>query len=394
MSFNKSKYIILIVLAILMLSSCNSKNNEEEGVTEIIEEKVSNTITFTKEQYQLAGIKTGRVTQKNLSSVIKLNGKIEVDPTNKAVVSAQLGGYIKSAGLIVGTPVKKGQVLAIIENVEFITIQQEYLESIGELQFLEEEFKRQKELREQDINSKKTFQKVTSEYKMLKAKVNGLEQKLALIGINKHNVQAGTISRTASLFAPINGYIKSSNATIGDYVAPTDEVFEIVNTDKIQLELNVYESNLSYLSIGQKVRFSLANETGFNRLAVIQQIGKASGNDRVIIARCTIDKESTSNLLPEMYVKANVESNPTEQQVIPSDAIVQFNNKNYLIIENGKSNDIINFNLLEIKKGIEQDGFIAIESSEKELKDSESIVVENAYAVISLLRNSLEGEEE
>lgn len=391
MNFKIFKIGAIVLSILLLLVACGEEkkttaNTESNGHDE---EKMSTTISFNSSQYKLAGIQTGKVTKRNISDVIKLNGKIEVDPTNIAIVSAQLGGYIKTAGLIVGTPVKKGQVLATVENIEFVNIQQDYLESINELTFLEKEYQRQKQLRDDDINSKKTFQKISSQYNTLKGKVNALEQKLALIGVNKQRLKNGTVSRTANLYAPISGYIKTSNAVIGNYVSPTNTVFEIVNTDKIHLELSAYESNVGELTIGQKVHFSLANETNFNRTATIEQIGKASGSDRVIIVHCEIDKNSLKGLLPEMYIKSQVEisTNTNMQTVIPSVAIVEYDNKDYIISEEKTSENDIDFNLIAIKKGVEQDGYTAIEVSEKPL-DNLNIVTKNAYAIVSALKNS------
>lgn len=396
MNFKILKTGTIALTMLLLLTSCgNKKSNTEVTETEQrTETEMVSSISFNKNQYALAAIQTGKITQRNISDVIKLNGKIEVDPTHIAVVSAQLGGYIKTAGLIVGTPVKRGQVLATIENIEFINIQQDYLESANELTFLEQEYQRQKQLRDEDINSKKTFQKVSAQYNMLKGKVNALEQKLALIGVSKQRLQNGKVSRTANLYAPISGYIKTSNAVIGNYVSPTNTVFEIVNTDKVHLELSAYESNVNKLAIGQKVHFSLANETDFARTGTIEQLGKASGNDRIIIVHCEIDKNSLKDLLPDMYIKSQVEINNTnnKQSVVPSEAIVAYNDKNYLISENKTSENNIDFNLIEIKEGAEQGGFTAIDFSEKPLENV-AIVTKNAYAIISALKNSQEGDE-
>ncbi|MFS4454926.1 efflux RND transporter periplasmic adaptor subunit [Maribacter sp. 2304DJ31-5] len=396
MNFKIFKIGAVVLSMLLLLVACGEEKNTTVNTesNEQSEEKMATTISFNSSQYKLAGIQTGKVTKRNISDVIKLNGKIEVDPTNIAVVSAQLGGYIKTAGLIVGTPVKKGQVLATIENIEFVNIQQDYLESINEFTFLEQEYQRQKQLRDEDINSKKTFQKISSQYNILKGKVNALEQKLALIGVNKQRLKNGAVSRTANLYAPISGYIKTSNAVVGNYVSPTNTVFEIINTDKVHLELSAYESSVGQLTIGQKVHFSLANETDFNRIATIEQIGKASGSDRVIIVHCKIDKNSLKGLLPEMYIKSQVEisTNTNMQTVIPSVAIVEYDNKDYIISEEKTSEDDIDFNLIAIKKGVEQDGYTAIEVSEKPL-DNLNIITQNAYTVVSALKNSQEGDE-
>ncbi len=383
---------MLIGIVTLILISCNNNVEKVENVeSKKIEEGIITTIKFTKEQSELASTKTGRITKRSMSNILQLNGKIEVDPSHQAIVSAPMGGYLKSAGMIVGTPIKKGQVLATIENVEFITVQQEYLAAYSTLGYLEQEYQRQQELRKQDVNSKKTFQKIESEYKMIQAKVSALEQKIALIGLNKKAIQDGNISRVTSLYAPISGYIKTSNAVIGDYVTSTDVIFEIVNTDKIHLELNAFENNIGKLAIEQEIKFSLAGEIKFDRIARVVQIGKTSGNDNIIIVHGDISKENIQGLLPEMYVKAKIAYGTQTFEAVPEDAIVEFNEKDYVVLKEKITQEGTIFKLIAIKKGITQDGYTAIEFSEEVLNNKE-LVLENAYAIISAIKNSLEEE--
>ena len=118
--------------------------------------------------------------------------------------------------------VRKGQVMAVIENADFIDIQQDYLESTSRMVFLEQELKRQQELRNEDINSAKTLQQVSSEYNMMKAKISALQQKLSLLNISTKALQAGKITKTSNLYSPINGYVTASNVNRGKYVQPSD----------------------------------------------------------------------------------------------------------------------------------------------------------------------------
>lgn len=67
--------------------------------------------------------------------MVKLNGIVEVAPQSRATLSAPLGGYIKSAGFIPGQMVSKGEVVAVLENKEFIDLQQNYLQSKSQYLF-------------------------------------------------------------------------------------------------------------------------------------------------------------------------------------------------------------------------------------------------------------------
>lgn len=390
--------ISVVFLSILFLTACGNKeaeNKELPSETTITEKNKSadlKQIIFTKDQYNLANIETGKIEMRNLSNIVKLNGVIDVEPRSMATVSAPLGGYLKTAGLLPGEAVKKGQVLATIENPEFIKIQQDYLESLGKLQFLEEEYKRQEKLRTEDINSAKTFQQVKSDYKVMQARVKGFEQQLALAGINKSSAQNGNITRTANLYAPISGFIKVSNKNIGDYVNPQDVIFELVNVNDIHLALNAFEKDLEKIEVGQTVKFSLANEDNFNRTAKIFLVGKSAGEDRIIPVHGRLESQDKKGLLPGMYIKAWVETGADKQNAVPSDAIVKLEGKDYIILQTNETAKGITFQLEQIRTGITQEGYTAINLSDNIKPEGTKIVVKNAYSILSALINLEEGE--
>ena len=391
--------ISLLILSTLLMVACGNTDSEKMESSEessMKEEQPVATetkqITFTKDQYNLAEIETGAIEMRNLSNIIKLNGTIDVEPESMASVSAPLGGYLKTAGRLPGEAIKKGQILATIENPEFIQIQQGYLESLSRLQFLEEEFNRQKKLREEDINSAKTFQQVSSDYKITQGRVKAYEQQLALAGIRRSSVQNGNITRTANLYAPISGFIKASNVNIGDYVSPQDVLFELVDLNDIHLALNAFERDLGKLEIGQTVKFSLSDDNTFNRTAEIFLIGKATGNDRMTPVHCHIKQEDQTGLLPGMYVKAWVESGTNKQNSIPSAALVQYEGKDFVILQTEETDNGYRFKLEQVKKGIEQEGYTAITFADGATVQNFKPVVKNAYSILSALRNSEEEE--
>ena len=391
--------ISLLILSTLFMVACGNKDSEKMESSEessMKEEQPVATgikqITFTKDQYNLAEIETGAIEMRNLSNIIKLNGTIDVEPESMASVSAPLGGYLKTAGRLPGEAIKKGQVLATIENPEFIQIQQGYLESLSRLQFLEEEFNRQKKLREEDINSAKTFQQVSSDYKITQGRVKAYEQQLALAGISRSSVQNGNITRTANLYAPISGFIKASNVNIGDYVSPQDVLFELVDLNDIHLALNAFERDLEKLEIGQTVKFSLSDDNTFNRTAEIFLIGKATGSDRMTPVYSHLNKEDKKGLLPGMYVKAWVESGTNKQNAIPSEALVQYEGKDFVVLQTEETENGYTFKLEQVKKGIEQEGYTAITFADGATVQNFKPVVKNAYSILSALRNSEEEE--
>ena len=196
----------------------------------------------------------------SLGGILKVNGLISVAPQNLATVCMPLGGFIKNTTLLPGNSVRKGQVLAVIDNQDFVDAQLAYLEAKNKLAFAEADFKRHSDLFKDDVYSEQNVQQVTVEYKNLTALVKSLEQKLILIGIEPSQLREDNISSTVNLVSPINGFLKSVNVNIGKYVNPTEVLFEIVNNDKLFLELTLFEKDADKVASGQKVRFFVNNE--------------------------------------------------------------------------------------------------------------------------------------
>src|SRR5690625_1212643 len=126
----------------------------------------------------------GSVMEKDFAKTIHTNGTIDVPPQSKAVISAFSGGYIKNTHLLIGDKVKKGERLLSIENPEFITMQQQYLETAEQLAYLKSEYERQKTMLEENITSQKNYLKAESEYKSAVARTNSLKKNLEMLNIN------------------------------------------------------------------------------------------------------------------------------------------------------------------------------------------------------------------
>ncbi len=348
---------------------------------------VALTSTFTEPQYRLAGITLGTIEQRSLSAVISLNGLIDVSPGDMAVVSAPLGGYLRTAGLLPGTPVRRGQLVATLESPDFTQIQQDYLEAKGRLVFLEQDYARQEALRRDNVNTAKAFQLVASELAIIKGRMAGLEQKIRHAGIPRSSVDSGKISPVANLYAPIGGFIKSSNISIGRYVTPTDVLLEIVGTTDLHLALNVYAKDVERVRVGQIVRFGTANEPTLDRSARVFLVGRATGEDRVFPVHGHIDARSARGLRPGMYVKAGLEAGGEAMFAVPAPSVVQYEGADFIILESPAPAGSHTFLLQRVRRLTEQGGYVGIELPTGFDTQGARVVVSNAFAILAAIRN-------
>lgn len=385
-----TKLSMIILGLIVSINSCiigDKKPVTENTEAEILPEDI---VEMREDQIKLAGIQTGSVEIRAVSNTLKVNGIVSVPPQNQATVCMPLGGFVKNASLLPGNAVRKGQTLAVIENQDFVDIQQDYLEAKNKLVYAEAEFKRHTDLYKDDVYSEKNVQQVTVEYKNLKALVKSLEQKLFLIGIDPEQLNEDNISNAVNLVSPIKGYLKAVNVNIGKYVSSTDILFEIVNNDRLFLDLTLFEKDADKVTTGQKIKFYINNETEEHE-AVITQTGKSVSEDKTFSVYGTVIS-SCKNILPGMYVNALIEESDLTVTALPSEAIVSFDDKDYIFVfdkekeEEGKP--FTEYRIIEVKKGVSSSGYTRISLPDGFDISSAKVVIKGAYNLLSAMKNA------
>ncbi|WP_448103969.1 efflux RND transporter periplasmic adaptor subunit [Pedobacter panaciterrae] len=376
------KSIISLSAIIFILTACGGKKPAEEATDKAIN---PNIVTLTDAQLKNAAITTGKIRQQEISSILKLNGKIDVPPQNMVSISVPLGGYLRSTKLLPGMHVNKGEAIAVIEDQQYIQLQQDYLTAQAKIGYLENEYNRQKDLNQNKASSDKVFQQAEVEYRSQQVLINSLAEKLKLIGINVRNISASKISRSVNIYSPITGFVSKVNVNIGKYVSPTEVLFELVNPTDIHLALKVYEKDLAKLYIGQKLTAYTNNEPGKKHNAAILLIGRDLSADRNADVHChfeTYDKM----LVPGTYMNAEIQVKNSKASVLPTEAIVQFEGKQYVYLVKGHNQ----FEMTEVKTGESENGFTEIIMQEREMLSDGAYVIKGAYSLLMMMKNKAE----
>ncbi|HET9136262.1 MAG TPA: efflux RND transporter periplasmic adaptor subunit, partial [Candidatus Kapabacteria bacterium] len=323
-----------ILLCTLLLCSC-SDQKDKVPTAEHHEEHAEGIVELTNEQFKAVGIELGLIEQKNLHSVVKASGYLEVPPQNKANVSTVIGAVVKQILVVEGTSVKQGQPLAKLEHPDFIKLQEEYVTAKNNFVYVEQEYRRQKELNEKQAGTGKIFQKAESDYSILKARISSLEHQLRLLSVNVSDLENGTIVSAMTLTSPINGYVGHINASIGAYAEPNKTLFEISDNSTIHVDLLVYEKDLFKVKTGQKVSFVLANKHEHESEAiegVIFGINKSFESDTKALMIHAAIKDKHTDLIPGMYVNALIDVGEQTVPTIPADALVKSGGKEWIFV--------------------------------------------------------------
>jgi cobalt-zinc-cadmium efflux system membrane fusion protein len=374
-------HCLLPIAYCLLLISCNDQKEEQKS--EPVQNE--NSVELTDAQLNNANIETGKIQRRSISSLLKASGSVDVPPQNMVSISAPLGGYLKSTKLLEGMHISKGESIAVMEDQQYITLQHDYLAAKSKLVFEEEEYSRQEELNKSKATSDKIFQEAKMNYSNQKVLVKSLSEKLKLIGINPDNLDENNLSRSISIPSPIDGYVSHVNINIGKYVNPSDILFELVNPTDIHLALNIFEKDIDKLFIGQKLIAYTNNNPDKKYPCEINIIGKDLSHERSVEVHCHFEKYDAV-LIPGMFMNAEIEVHSSNAYVIPTDAIVRFEGKQFVFTQSESKT----YEMLEVNTGNSENGFTQIAFVNGKDLSNETFVTTGAYTLLMKMKNTEE----
>lgn len=212
------------------------------------EEKGVSRLTLSDTARKLAEIETSAVAYRNLTVEMKLLGKVEYDETKIAHITSWIPGRIERLYVnFIGAKSEKGQPLLQIYSPELRIAQEEYLIA----------FRRWQETLESNVPNE-----IESSLRVKEA----VQKKLELWGILPEQIKEIEDKRDVQdkmdIYAPISGVIVEREAFEGKYFQTGDILFKIADLSTLWIKLDVYEKDLTYVHVGQKIDFITESFSG------------------------------------------------------------------------------------------------------------------------------------
>jgi len=394
LSYQTFKINFYLGLILIVLISCNNENqtikeekethSESEHSESNNEEESSTITTLTNEQIKEVGISFGKIEERDLTATIKANGTLRVPNNSKANATSLYGGVIKTLRVQLGDYVKKGQVIATIENPQFIQLQDEYLMIDSRIKLAEQESQRQRILNEGGAGALKNLQSATTDLSTLRTRKASLHKQIQLMGINHNNVKTSNMRTGLAVLSPISGTVSNEFAKIGTYVDVSSPVLEIVNNSLLHLDLQIFEKDLPFIKVGQMVNFTITNNPNTIYSAKVFNIGSSFEDESKTIAiHCTVIGNKTG-LIDGMNITGTISIDNVLTPTVTDQAIVEADGKYYIFIIKDKTKN--EFEKIEITKNASNLGYTAITTT-KDIPKNIEIVTKGAFFINAKLEN-------
>lgn len=373
---NTTSAVMSILCALSMIiSACTTQEAFQVGELPFVS---GDTVRLTAKQLATAGLLFASAEEREITTGLRVAGMVHVPPQYVYSITAPLGGVVRSSGVLPGSPVRKGETLVVIENPEFITLQQEYLSTLAQLIAVELEFTRQTHLSADSIYARRKLEAITADVQSLRIRRKALAEKLALINVDVRLLNENTLSRAVRIPAPINGYVTKVNVNNGSYIAPNVPAMEIVNTDHMHIELAIFERDIQKLRVNQAITVFFTDAPQQPRAGHIHLIGKAVGADRTVVVHAHLNTPDPS-LTPGTTLTAVIDSDIRKNWVVPEAAVVSYDGKYYVFT--GSPSQCVR---MEIQVGITQNGLTEILNNPEWLS-TERVLVVGAPSVLGAM---------
>ena len=359
----------------------SEEDGHDHGASSDNEEHQEEELHLTKEQIETIGLEFGGFTSIKVNDFIKATGTLGLPPNAFAAVSAKAEGIITGAAKFVeGNFIKKGQLIAYIENPEFIVKQQEYLESKAQLELKQLDLVRQQSLVDANAGVAKNLQNSQAEVAILEAKTIGLSKQLSYLGISTENLTPNSISKQIAIKSPMSGFISNINIHNGMYAQPTVALMEIISDDHLHLELDVFEKDIANIKIGQLISYTVPalGATVFN--GEVSVIGKEfNSQSKTVRVHGHLEGEKPM-FLKDLFINAKIWLNDVTTQAIPEKSVIKDGDNTFVYVANNSNANEIEFKTIRVIAGATSNGYTAVKVLE-EIPKGMKIVTKGAYYV-------------
>lgn len=298
----KGFYLLILLTMVMVISYGNDKKSDKE------ENAASEKVETEKGEEEVDADADPAPDLSKTVNVVRVTGTLALDPQNRAEVSPIASGVVRRITTREGIRVRRGQVVAYIENTQIVELQRQYLTAVNELSAAKTELARQHTLMKQEAGVLKTLQQAESAYAIANAQVVGIGRQLSQLGVNPSSISAGKLTTLIPVTSPISGIVGKVKISMGSFVDISTSLMTVVNNVNLHCDLKVFEKDLPKVRIGQMVKLTLTNAPEVTFRAKVYDINSAFDNDsKSVTVHARIIDHPATKLLPDMFINGVIE---------------------------------------------------------------------------------------
>jgi len=289
-------------------------------------------IKLSPAQLYNLGVKLGKPEVISSVPLLGAPATVTIPPENEFIVSTSHAGLVNKIAVTIGDEVKKGQILAIINSPELLSLQQHHLQSVNELKLARADFLRDQKLYKEGVIADRRWLKTQANYHVFISHLNETRQLLSIAGLSKQEIKQlekkHVLNSQLSIVAPISGVVLARHMMSGERVDALAPLFQVANLKKLWLDISIPQQRINLVRLGDKVTVQ-----GMNVTARIFLLGKnVDYENQTVLVRAEIDS-GLELIRPGQTVKVQIsQSSENSMFKVPNSALAQYMGVTYVFI--------------------------------------------------------------
>jgi len=324
---------------ILLLSGCAATASDQEPSPKEARKAAKNPLEIQVSDTLLHQIKIGTPALEPVSRTMRAAARIQADATRMARVGSPVDGRITKLLVMEGQHVRRGEVIADIHSTQLSEAEFAFLKAYSQEQLSKRAVDRAQQLLKADVIGSAELLRRQAELQQATAEVAASRAQLQLLGMKDRNIKTlatnNKISSASQISATVSGTVLKRNVTIGQIVQPAETVFVIADLSSVWLVADIPEENSGNLKVGKLVRAEVAAFPGVTisgRLSFVSSIVDPA--TRTVQVRMELPNPQ-HRYKPDMLATMVLEDTAQKEEVVPEDAIVHKDNKDYVFVQTG-----------------------------------------------------------
>jgi membrane fusion protein, heavy metal efflux system len=273
------------------------------------------------------GFETTAVAKERHAHRLSGNAETAYDGRHMAEILSRVSGVLREVHADLGQFVRQGDVLAVVESAQVGSAKVQFHTSREAVTLAQATYDRTVRLTMEKAAPGKTELENRTALKQAKASLMDAEQKLRSLGFS--NAEVGRIAKATDtsnlleIVAPIAGTITAWDATPGEAVEPTTQLFALADTRKMWLWVDVYESDIASVAVGQPVTFTISGtETPVFSGRVTSMGTEVNPTTRTTRVRAELENPD-GRLRANQFGRASIQVEPEHEALVVPVAAVQ-----------------------------------------------------------------------
>jgi cobalt-zinc-cadmium efflux system membrane fusion protein len=261
-----------------------------------------------------------------LSRVVERNLELAYNSNRYARLSSRAGGVVAEVTKDLGEPVKKGDVLAVVDSTELGAAKSDLLQMMETVKLWEANAARERALVEKGVGVEREALEAETKASESRISLNRARQRLRNLGLTKEQVATveaeGDTSSLLQLVAPFDGVVVERAAVMGEVVEPTKALIAVADTRTMWALIDLNESDLSVVRAGQLATVTIDGLTGKSFSGKLTWIStQVDPKSRTLKARVELDN-GEGLLRANMFGRARISAGESRQAItVPKDAV-------------------------------------------------------------------------